>query len=272
MVRIARLALATLAIMGVASIHAAPTIVTDWEYDLSSVFTAAAPVPGVSGVGTTVLSWGTDLGDGLSSLSIGNNPLTDDPVATYIGGGAIPPAFWAAGNSLTHTNNAIGAPSLTSATLTATLTLEAVLPVSTPGLPGVLPPLTIDIAFSETPNSAPCAIGTSPTPCNDIFVLTGGLLNQAFSYDPDGNGLQTYFINVFPTSGGVLSQLPNAGCAAAGQSNGCIGFSTPEGQATTLAFGFTISTDPFVIPEPGILVLIGVALAVLGIAARQRKS
>lgn len=238
--------------------HAAPTIVTQWEYDLSSIFSAATP-GAVNGVGTNTLSWGTGV-SGPSQLVIGGD-VVNGTVNTFIGGaGMIPPAFWALGNSITHNNNPITGASLTSATLTASLNLSALLPVATPGLPGTLPPLNVNIGFVETNNFGTCTVVTSPTPCNDIFVLVGGLLNQMFSYDPNGMGAVTYFLNVFPSTGGVLSQLSAAECSAAGQAAGCIGFTTPENQSTTLGFSFTISTQRFVIPEPGSLALAAVAL------------
>ena len=248
--------------------QADPTIVTNWSYSLGSLFSAAAP-GAVNGVGTDTLSWGTGV-SGPSSLVIGNNNIVNAPATTFIGApGLIPPAFWAAGNSITHNNNPITGTSLSSATLTASLSLAALLPVATPGLPGALPPLNVNIGFVETANSGTCTVVTSPTPCNDIFVLVGGLLNQVFSYDVDGSGAVNYFLNVFPSTGGILSQLTVAECAAAGQAAGCIGFTTPENQSTTLGFSFTISTQPFTVPEPGSLAL--VALGMIGVAALMRR-
>ncbi len=264
---IKRLAVAVGIAASALSAHAAPTIVTNWNYSLGSLFTAAAP-GAVLGVGTDTLSWGTG-SSGPSQLVIGNNNILNAPVTTYLGSGAIPPGFWAAGNSVTHNNNPITGTSLTSATITASLNLSALLPVATPGLPGVLPPLNVNIGFVETPNFGTCTVITSLTPCNDIFVLVGGLLNQVFSYDVDGSGLVNYFLNVFPSTGGVLSTLTAAECAAAGQGAGCIGFTTPENQSTTLGFSFTISTNPFTVPEPGSLAL--VALGMVGVAGLMRR-
>ena len=265
---IKNLAVAAGMALSVLSAQAAPTIVTQWTYGLSSLFSAAAPGT-VTGVGTNTLAWGVSTGSGQSSLVIGNSPAGPSPVNTFIGGGLVPVGFWAPGNSITHNNNPITGAALTSATLTSSLNLTALLPVAT-ATPGPLPPLIVNIGFAETPNTAPCVVAGSPVPCNDIFVLVGGLLNQVFSYDVDGSGAVNYFLNVFPSTGGVLSILTNAECAAAGQGAGCLGFTTPENQSTTLGFSFTISTQPFVIPEPGSLALAAVALLCAWLIRRRK--
>lgn len=250
----------------------AATVVTDWTYSLTGVWQSFAPIAGITLSGDEkTLSWGTPAttGGNQSSLVI-TDPAAPGNVVTQITGDSPQPGTTATGITLTHNNNPIFAPSLTSAVLRATLNLTAAQPADAViGGPGPLPPLLYDILFTETPNTAgTCVIGSSPTPCNDIFVQETGFLNQLLSYN--GND---YFINIFPTSGGVLSTLSNAACAAAGAANGCLGFSTPEGQSTALQFGFTISTERFSqVPEPGILALLGIGLAAGALTGRRRRA
>lgn len=236
-------------------------IVTQWNYSISSSWSAAT---GASGVGTDTLHWGTSTGQGQSSLQLFTPAGSSNPISTYIGGGQAPSGFWANGGSVTHNNKPITGSSLTGATLTATLSLEAILPDYAG--PGAMNPLNINIAFAETPNSGTCAVSGSPTPCNDIFVLTSGLPNQSFVFQG-----QTYFLNLFPTNSGSFSILEPAACAAAGQGAGCIGFSTVEGQSTNVPFSFTISTQPLSVPEPGVLSLAGLAFVGAAVAGRRRR-
>jgi hypothetical protein len=129
--------------------------------------------------------------------------------------------------------------------------------------------MAFNISFSETPNSGTCAVSGSPVQCNDIFVLTGGLLNDDFDYNGD-----TYYVNIFPLDGVALSQLEDDACEAANVPDGCIGFSTVEGQSNSIRFGFTISTEPqqVEVPEPGMLALLGASLFGLGALRRRRLS
>lgn len=254
----------------------ASAIVTTWDYNVSSLFTSATYSGGTGTTTTppaTTLSWGTPSGQPLqSSLQIGSNPAAGK-VDTYLG--LTPPQvspYLANSTSLTHHNNVIagGSSSLLSAILTNTVTLTPFIP-SLGALPVQIVPF--NIAFTETPNTAGNCAATSPpgNPCNDIFVLTGGLLNFFFDYDAiDGDGLKRYYVNIFPTTGGALSTLSPSACGAANQQAGCIGFTTIEGQENTLAFGFTISTQPLQVPEPGMLALFGVGLMSLVFLRRRR--
>lgn len=256
----------------------ANAIVTQWNYTVDSAFTGATYV-GTGGNPTTVfpattLSWGipSNATNSQSSLVIGNNPATG-PVTTYLG--TTPPQsgiYLGQSTNLTHNNRVIqgGSSSLRTATLTNTVTLDPFSPNNPALAPQIVP---FNISFTETPNATPCD-ATSPAgnPCNDIFVLTSGLLNFSFDYDAgDADGLREYFVNIFPTTGGVLSILENDACTAAGAGIGCLGFTTPEGADTTLAFGFTISTNRIEIPEPGSMALIGLALLGLGATGRRQR-
>lgn len=242
-------------------------VITDWNYSLSAVWTAfapAAPAVTLSGDGKT-LSWGG--GTAKSSLVI-TDPA-DGIVKTQITGDSPQPGTTAAGVTLTHNNFVINPPSLTAATLAVTLVLDAALPLDGDlSGPGGLPSLVYEITFAETPNETPCAAASPPgNPCNDIFVQKTGFLNQVLPWD--GND---YFINIFPTTGGLLSTLTDAECTAAGAASGCFGFTTIEGQSNELAFGFTISSQRFgqEVPEPGILALLGIGLAA-GALVRRRQ-
>lgn len=246
---------------------AAGPIVTQWDVDLSGIWSSRTPGSvSISGDQQT-LSWGVPStpGGDQSSLVI-TNPAAGDTVDTYIGSTTIPNSFNADSVSLTHNNNVIQTgSSLSTATLELDLKLTPLLP--NPGSTTPIIPVSYKIDFNETPNSTPCAV-SSPTPCNDIFVLLTGLLNTSFMYDS-----QEYFINAFPiTSGGKLSVLPNAACLAAGAPNGCTGFTTPENQSTQLDFGFTVSTMPLSVPEPGSMALLGLALGALALTNRKRSA
>lgn len=252
----------------------ASAIVTTWDYTVESIFTFATYAGSGGSTATlpsTTLHWGipATFGGQQSSLVVGDSPANGQ-VDTYLG--LNPPQslpYLGLSTSLTHNNNVIqgGSTSLLTAILTNTVTLTPLVPPQA-SLPDQIIPFSI--AFTETPNAAPCAASSPPNnPCNDIFVLTGGLLNQSFNYD-DGTGMSTYFVNIFPVTGGVLSVLTDSACAAAGQPSGCFGFTTEEGHSTRLAFGFTISTEPLRVPEPGILALLGAGLTGLFLWRRRR--
>ncbi|OOG55369.1 hypothetical protein B0E49_07890 [Polaromonas sp. C04] len=250
------------------SSHAA--IVTQWSATVSDTW-----IPGSFATGVTLsnsnqtLSWGEPDGFGQSSLTL-TSPPANETVTTYVGGGTPPPESTAAGGTLTHHNVPIFNSPMTGATLNSTLNLTALAPPSAG--PGTLSPINFNIAFLETPNVAGQCPAASPpnNPCNDIFVLLNGFFNQTFTYLGS-----SYFVNIFPTSGGVLSILEPSACAAvhavnsAAPATGCFGFTTPEDATTTLTFGFTISTLPLSVPEPGTIALVGLAL--LGLAVARRR-
>ena len=187
------LAAGTLAVSALA--HAAPVI--NWDVTAVGTWVGFGPA-GVLNPNPQTLEWGTSTGPGRSSLVITNPGTTNIP--TYYGGGVPPAGFIAPSISLTHNNNPITGTSLTNATLKVELKVKPTNPVS-----GEFPlgDIAYQIQFVETTNQTPCA-ATSPDgiPCNDIFVLLDGFLNETFNYDD-----QDYFVNAFPTSGGILNTL-----------------------------------------------------------------
>lgn len=256
--------LATGALALSAFAHAAP--VNFWDVTTTGVWSSFAPNPGVTrSADQKTLIWGESTGSGQSSLVITNPNPASPNIATYWGGGLPTAGYIAPSIALTHNNNPITGTSLTNATLKVSMTLK---PTDPPNPAFALPTLDYLIKFVETPNSGTCA-APSPAnnPCNDIFVLVGGLLNETFNY-----GGQDYFVNAFPTIDGALSQLTASACAAAGQPAGCIGFTTKEKNSTFLPFGVTISSERLQVPEPGSLALMGLALAGLAFVNRRRSA
>ncbi len=168
------------------------------------------------------------------------------------------------GNSLT----------LTSAILSDKISLKPQLPAIPYGpVPAFdAPAIAFDILFEETSNSgtpSDCAVATSPVVCNDIFVISGaglvfdagsGSLNQQFDYF--GN---IYNARIIIDS---LSLLSDDACIAAGAALGCYGLTTVENQTNT----FQVSLEIESVPEPHVIVLMGLGLVYLGGANLKVRS
>ncbi len=271
----------------VASAHAA--LVGSWDYSVLTQFSGVNTFG--AGGGTQFetprhVTWGDgpDLdvfvsGSARSGISIsddsankaGNDPSVDPKTGVVVTNdlsfAGIGKGVW-----ITHHNNVINAASLKTSEISSSLQLWAIPPGNGGGAADVaLPTLNFTIYFAETPNvEGTCAAASPPgNPCNDIFALKASqALNQQFTFD----GLD-YFVSVFPIGGpglGTFSALSAAECAASGAGPGCFGFTTVEGQDTTIQFGFAITSERVGIPEPEMLGLFGLSLLGL-VAARRRR-
>ncbi len=264
--------LATASAMSAVSI--AGPLVTNWDFEIDSGFTSFAP-GGVDGSNTntlwnapSTLTWGNDIGNGRSSLDVGGATNGNYTGSAVTDGAAVNTV------TVTHTNNPVTGTSLLSAVLSDQIILTPTAP--NPPYDGSLDisPLTIifDIQFIETPNAGTCADASSPTPCNDIFVLdiegagfnpANNSLNQNFMFDDN-----EYNARLFIDGVGLLDDPL---CAAAGASSGCFGFSTIEQQQNIFQVSLDITTETFDVPEPGSMALLGLGLAGLGFGARRKR-
>ena len=258
-----------------ASPAAHATFVNSWNFTIDAGFLPEGPSGtvfssgnGSKSVAEQAISWGSSFGptdpssnSDRSGLKLGNDPssgtiLTDQTSANTL--------------SVTHVNNSISGnyATLLSTVISSTLVLTPADPAA-----GSFPPATIEfgIKFAETENSTPCAVtGPGTSVCNDIFILTSGLLNSPFNYDGED-----YFLNILNVSGGTLTPLtllpPNVCIAGGAPSSECLGFTTREGDSTTVQFAITITGDPITVPEPGVLSLFGLSLFALASVLRKSR-
>jgi len=268
------------ALAALAAGSASAGIVTQWTVGVDAKFLPGTIVdsngntPGGVAISNSdrTLRWGTSTGTGQSGLDITNSPASNT-VTTGIGV-VLPPV---ANVSVTHRNQPITGTTLDKVTLSSTVTLTPFVP-ALPGLPSQTLNFLID--FLETPNGATtCAdggangVGVNVNGCGDIFVIDQDALNFSFFYDTDGAGSDPaleYFISFVELTGG-LNPLPQAACTAVGVANPCLGFRTAESTNTTAQFGSLITTERVsVVPEPGMLALLGLGLAAMGFAQRRK--
>lgn len=247
----------TLSTLGFTFTASAGPIVTAWDWVVDSAFTAftpptnANPTLGVLGINDnaywsapTTLIWGNNS----SSLALGG--VNGNSSGTNLANGALTQT-----TSLTHNNYIINGASLKTAILSTRLLLDP--------NPGILPfdiappALNFGITFLETNNDSSCEV-TSPTPCNDIFVIDADDFSQQFMFD--GNN---YNVELLISGLGVLS---NDACGAVNVANGCSGFTTVENKENTFTVDMRITALP--VPEPSSILLMGLAL--FGIAGTMR--
>ncbi|KAF0182321.1 MAG: Uncharacterized protein FD164_1160 [Nitrospirae bacterium] len=260
--------------------------ISQWDYTLYTVFEGTNTF--TSGSGTKIqqlnqVSWGgsntvfqpnVNGTVNRSGITIAQTAAANQivvPVAGVVNTDDSSAAGIGQGHWITHHNKPISASyaTLTSSKISSTLTLK---PAGFPGSPWLDQAIYFTVRFAETPNSLPCS-AASPlrNPCNDIFAMAADNFNQMIVIDDF-----KYYINIFPTDGpgivaGTLPLLPPNVCTVAGAGAGCVGFTTVEGQNTSIRFGFLITSEPInIVPEPSTFVLIGAGLVGLGLAARRR--
>ena len=267
------------------------TLITQWDYALLTRFDGnnTFTVGGGSTIQTdTQVSWGDPAGNvfvpGSSRSGItladndtapGGNDAAADPITGTVTTNGTALAEIGLGAFITHHNNPVSwlDSKLSTTEIASTLTLVP----NTPPLGGQVGPSTLyfSVHFVETTNAEPC-VAPSPAgnPCNDIFAIdSGDAFNQTFDFDG-----RSYFVNIFPIVDDGISSflaLSDAECAAAGTASGCIGFTTVEGQDTTVRFGFSLSAAPLplieTVPEPQPAALVLAALAAMMLVLRRTR-
>ena len=250
-------------------------MVTQWSYSVATQWvTSGVGAPTFSSGGgsqtvtSSMLSWGSSIGNAdpalnsdRSGLKILNSPQ-NNTTGGLLTNDVLNPDLVA---TFQHVNNSISGSyaTLLTASVLTTITLTPYAPSGSALAPM---PLTFNINFTETPNTSGSCIPEATSVCDDIFVLTGGNLNQTFAYDG-----YTYFVSFLDMQSGPLTPLSPQACTTAGAPVNCLGFWTAEGASETVDFGIVISSTPMSVPEPGVLALVGLSLLGAAGASRRRR-